>query len=143
MARRRRRGKTRRWHVLLALAVLAASLAYFVLFHLRPPAPTADGGQPVGTAGLRVVQPARDPQLGVEADALVLIRTVEMRQWREDCAGSKCDYQLVWSEKPIDSQAFRDAAGHANPAAFPFASARFPAGEVRRGSARVDAAGAA
>ena len=88
--------------------------------------------------GLRVAQSARDVDLGVRADALALVRTVQMRQWRETCAANDCDYALVWSDKPIDSHGFRVAASHANTTPFPFSSQRFPAGEVRIGAYVVE-----
>ena len=88
--------------------------------------------------GLRVAQSARDVDLGVHADALALVRTVQMRQWRETCAANDCDYALVWSDKPIDSHGFRVAASHANTTPFPFSSRRFTAGEVRLGAYAVE-----
>lgn len=86
---------------------------------------------------LRVVVPARDPQLGVTADAVALLRTVEMLQWHEQCVAGRCDYHLAWSATPVDSNAFRDPHAHANPTRFPFASARFTAGEVRLDAYRI------
>lgn len=104
----------------------------------------ANEGRSVSVAGaLRVVQPARDAQLGVAADALVLLRDVQMLQWRENCAASACTYALEWSVRPIDSSAFKIAAGHRNPARLPFSSERFAAPDVRLGAFKVDAAFAA
>jgi len=95
----------------------------------------ANEGRRVRIEGaLRVAQPARDADLGVHADALVLVRTVQMRQWRETCSVNGCDYALAWADKPIDSHGFRVAAGHANTTPFPFSSQRFAAGEVRVGA---------
>ncbi|HEU4663431.1 MAG TPA: TMEM43 family protein [Dokdonella sp.] len=88
---------------------------------------------------LRVVRPARDAQLAIQADAVVLLRDVQMLQWREHCAGAQCRYALEWSPQRIDAHAFREPEGHRNDAPFPFASERFPAAEVRLGAYAVDA----
>lgn len=86
-------------------------------------------------------EPLRDPQLGVSAGAgvIALMRRVEMRQWRERCAGTACNYVLVWSTRPIDSSRFREPGGHDNPARLPFSSDRFVATDVRLGAYRLDA----
>jgi len=99
----------------------------------------ANEGRRVRIEGaLHVAQPARDVDLGVQADALALVRSVQMRQWRETCSASACDYALAWSDKPIDSHGFRVIAGHANTTPFPFSSQRFTAGEVRIGAFVVE-----
>lgn len=104
----------------------------------------ANEGRRITLAGaLRVVKPARDPQLGISADALMLLRKVEMLQWREKCAASACDYALEWSSQPIDSRAFKTVKGHENPPRLPFSSERFSAADVRLGAFTVDAAFAA
>lgn len=102
-------------------------------------------GRRVSIGGpLRVVQPPRDADLGIEAgDALALLREVEMLQWRESCDGDTCSHRLDWSAGPIDSTAFRQPQDHANPASMPLAAARFEAGEVRLGAFLVDPAKAA
>jgi len=91
----------------------------------------------VGT--VRVVHPARDAEIGVAADAVVLVREVRMLQWQEHCAGTNCSYALEWSARPVDAHAFRDPKGHANATPFPFSSQRFAAGELRLGAFVVDA----
>ncbi|MEO8459553.1 MAG: TMEM43 family protein [Dokdonella sp.] len=84
---------------------------------------------------------ARDPQLGISADALILIRSVQMFQWREQCtAAGACSYRQEWAETPIASNAFREPATHANPEAFPFSSARFSAPSIKLGAFVVDPA---
>jgi len=104
----------------------------------------ANEGRTLGISGiLRAAKPARDTQLGVAAEALALARKVEMLQWREHCAASACDYTLVWSEQPIDSNTFRDRKGHENTARFPFDSARFVSDDLRLGAFKLDAALAA
>ena len=92
---------------------------------------------------LHADKPVRDAQLGVSADALVLLRSVMMRQWQEKCVAAKCDYTLVWAMQPIDSRRFKTVAGHQNPLRLPFSTARFPADDVRLGAFKIDAALAA
>lgn len=105
--------------------------------------PAADGRRLTLSGTLRVAKPARDAQLGISADAVALLRRVEMLQWQETCTGQRCAYALAWSEKPIDSRAFREPKGHQNPARPPFSSDRFLAGELRLGAFAVDPALAA
>lgn len=113
-----------------ASGVVAASAS-----HVDP----ANEGRRVRVEGsLRVARPARDADLGVQADALVLLRSVQMRQWRETCSANACEYALAWSDRPVDSQAFRVAAGHANTTPFPFSNQRFPAAEARLGAYVVE-----
>ena len=144
---------------LAALLVLPALLAWWLL------RPSADGsgttvtaapvavaadhidpaneGRLVAVSGtLEVATPARDPALGVEAPALVLLRHVEMRQWHEECAGDTCTYTLQWADQPVETTTFREPAGHDNPP-FPFDDARFEAGGVRLGAFGVAAGFAA
>lgn len=98
-------------------------------------------GWTVATSGkLTVGAPARDTQLGISADAVMLLRYVEMLQWREQCAGQQCDHKTVWSPQRIDSKKFREPEGHENPARMPMTSARFAAQQVRLGKFLVDAA---
>ena len=142
--------------VALALLVLAVALAWLVGRDRVPPTTAvvevdaaqidaANEGRRVTIHGaLRVMQPPRDRDLGIEAvDALALLREVDMLQWQESCEGDSCSHRLDWSARPVDSNRFREPQGHANPASMPFAAARFEAGEVRLGSFRVDPAGVA
>ncbi|HEX5124932.1 MAG TPA: TMEM43 family protein, partial [Rhodanobacteraceae bacterium] len=100
----------------------------------------ANEGRVVTVAGtLSVKKPARDTQLGIDADAVMLLRSAEMLQWQEKCAGSACTYQQVWSPLAIDSRRFREPEGHRNPERLPIASGRFSAGEVALGAFVVDA----
>jgi hypothetical protein len=89
---------------------------------------------------LSVVKPPRDTQLGIGADAVMLLRFAEMLQWQEHCAGADCTYQQVWSPLAIDSRKFRQPEGHRNPERLPITSGRFSAGEMRLGAFAVDAA---
>jgi hypothetical protein len=88
---------------------------------------------------LEIRHPPRDAQIGVTAEAIILLRIVEMYQWHERCelAGGACSYTASWSPGHVDSAKFRDATGHGNPPA-PFADARFVAGEIRLGDLIVD-----
>jgi len=98
-------------------------------------------GRTIALAGkLDVRTPARDTQLGVSADAVMLLRFSEMLQWLEQCAGDKCEYKKVWSPQLIKSGKFREQEGHKNPERLPLTSARFSAPEVRLGAFRIDAA---
>jgi hypothetical protein len=87
---------------------------------------------------LEIRKPPRDAQLGIAADAVILLRIVELYQWQERCDGAHCSYAKAWSQAHIDSRRFRNPAGHENPQA-PFADATFKAGEVRLGDLDVDA----
>lgn len=161
MARRaRRRGSAR--PLLLTLAVLAAAGAAWYWLSRHPGLPTVvipaaapvaahadrvdprNDGRAVSLSGtLQAVRPARDTELGVTADAVVLEREVRMLQWKERCAGNDCSYALAWSDRVIDSHAFREAQVHRNGTPFPFSGQRFSAGELRLGAYVVDAALAA
>ena len=88
---------------------------------------------------LHATKPARDTQLGIAADALVLMRDVQMLQWRERCVDTDCNYALEWSAQPIDTHAFKNAKGHENPARLPFSSEHFAADDLRLGAFKVDA----
>ena len=59
--------------------------------------PGNEGRGVVVSGALHVTGPARDRKLGISADALALLRQVEMRQWSEKCAAAACDYALIWS----------------------------------------------
>ncbi|MFI4970175.1 MAG: TMEM43 family protein, partial [Lysobacterales bacterium] len=163
MARRRRSGAPSLLIALLVIAALAAAAWLLLQHRLHPPAnvnapaanapsaavpvnvsadriDAANEGRQVSVSGtLRVAKPARDAQLGIEADAVALVREVEMLQWREQCVAAKCDYALAWTARHVDSHAFRDPEGHANSAPFPFSGERFLAEDVRLGAYRVDA----
>ena len=95
-------------------------------------------GRKISVSGeLSAPAAARDADLGISADAIVLLRNVEMYQWREQCAGDGCQYDVAWTPKPVDSSKFRVAAGHDNPK-FPFTSARFSSGPIKLGALTVD-----
>ena len=157
MARRGRRSGGGRSLLLVAIVVLAAGAAAWWLRHHPHAIPSMSAPERPGPASaervdarnegreielsgaVRVARPARDSALAIEADAVMLLRDVQMLQWQEHCAGSDCRYALEWSGRRIDSHAFRDAAGHRNDAPFPFSSESFAAPEVRLGAYALDA----
>lgn len=95
------------------------------------PGPDADG-QLVLAVGAPVVKvPAQDAQFGVAVSAPALVRKVEMFQWTETRSGGHVGYEMDWFDHPIDSGAFRNPAGHANPGAFPIGAARFDSPDVQ------------
>lgn len=92
-----------------------------------------------------------DALFGVEENALKLLRTVEMYQWKEtektetekNMGGSKTrkttySYDKVWSESVIDSSAFKKPEGHENPDSMPYESERFEASDISIGDFWLD-----
>ncbi|MEO7325378.1 MAG: TMEM43 family protein [Dokdonella sp.] len=158
MARARRKKRSPSMLVVALVLVAIAAAAWFVLqryphvlrLDSTPVATTtaaisservdpANDGHRISISGnLKVARPVRDPQLGINADAVALLRTVEMLQWRECGAPAGCDYELQWSQQPVDSSGFKK--GHENPAHLPFLSARFLADDIRLGAFKVDVA---
>ena len=66
--------------------------------------------------------PVRDPQFGVSATGLRLMRNVEMYQWKEESSSGRSsgesreyEYVRVWNSTRIDSSHFRRQEGHENP----------------------------
>ena len=158
MARRKRKKSAGpRWFALALLVAVAVAL-WFGRAHLpawRLPAITGapggvlvvdaahvdpgNDGRRVRVSGLLTADgPARDVQLGVRATAAVLLRNVEMYQWREHCTGATCNYDVGWGV-PADSRKFRESKGHENPPA-PFAAAQFAAPGLKLGAFGVNAA---
>lgn len=98
----------------------------------------ANEGHKISLSGkLSAPAAARDPELGISVDTVLLLRSVEMYQWREQCSGNDCKYDEVWSAQPIDSSKFHTPAGHENPR-FPFTSARFSSGPAKLAGYTVD-----
>ena len=101
----------------------------------KPGAPS--DGQLVFVAGdAQIARPARDPQFDVGAEAVALVRKVEMFQWHETDAGHR-SYDQDWVDHPVDASKFAQPAGHENPGAFPFEGARFDSPDVRVGGFRL------
>ncbi|MBP7589803.1 MAG: TMEM43 family protein [Thermoanaerobaculia bacterium] len=91
--------------------------------------------------------PVVDDDLGVEAQAIKLIRNVEIYQWKEKESsetqkklggGSETvttyTYDTVWSEEPIDSSSFEQEGSHQNHGDLPFLSTTFTAEVVHLGA---------
>jgi hypothetical protein len=99
----------------------------------------ADGRPDAGEQGfmvrvvgpLQVVESPLDKQFNQQTDQPVLIRHVQMFQWRELRYGGATTYELDWQDHPIDSSHFERPEGHTNPDRFPLESSQFDAGLVR------------
>jgi hypothetical protein len=89
----------------------------------------------------------RDPEFGVTASAIRLVRTTEMYQWKEHektetrvrPSGGKEEvktytYYKEWSEHEIASGSFHSSSAPTNPGPVPFASTSFTAQTVRLGA---------
>ena len=94
------------------------------------PGRSANGKLVLAVGAPEVKTPARDAQFGVSVDAPALVRKVEMFQWKEMRYGGQRSYEMDWFDHPIDSSAFGNPNGHANPGAFPINAARFDSPEV-------------
>jgi hypothetical protein len=91
-------------------------------------------GYMVRVAGpIDVVAPPRDVDFNQSAATPVLVRHVEMFQWRELRLGNEITYEQDWVEQPVDSSRFAQPRGHANPGAFPIRGAQFVSGSVQLG----------
>ncbi|HET8941364.1 MAG TPA: TMEM43 family protein, partial [Rudaea sp.] len=101
--------------------------------------PVNDGRDVRISGHLEIGSEPVDAQLGIRAKAAMLLRHVEMYQWRERCTGNDCRYDTLWSSLPIDSHKFRVPQGHEN-AKFPFNDAHFAATDVRIGAFVIDPA---
>jgi hypothetical protein len=88
-----------------------------------------------------------DPDFGVSARAIRLVRTAEMYQWEEakrsetrrgpdgqEETVETVSYEKVWSEKAIDSRRFEEAKVHPNPGGLPLPSRTFVARSVTLGA---------
>lgn len=83
---------------------------------------------------LQVVEAPLDKQFNQQTDQPVLIRHVQMFQWRELNYGGAPTYEMDWQEHPIDPSHFQHPEGHTNPDKFPLQSEQFDAGLVRLNS---------
>ncbi len=88
-----------------------------------------------------------DSAIGVRAEGLKLVRSVEMYQWDEDVkterekqlGGTEVErkrytYETKWSSSLIDSDRFKGPHGHTNPDSMPYESETFTAPEVKLGA---------
>ena len=80
---------------------------------------------------LQVVEAPLDQQFNQQSDQPVLIRHVQMFQWRELRYGGAPTYEMDWQDHPIDSSQFQHPEGHTNPGKFALEGAQFYAGLVR------------
>lgn len=99
------------------------------------------------TGHAQTAETLRDPDFGVSATAIQLVRTAEMYQWQEresdetrDKPGGGTEtvktyrYFKTWSEKAIDSGLFHSSTSATNPGPLPFPSKTFVAKAVRLGA---------
>lgn len=89
----------------------------------------------VGTPN--VVEAPHDPEFNQQANTPVLVRRVEMFQWREIRIGDSVHYELDWVDRPLDSSHFEDPRGHANPVNFPISGKQFDASLVQLGGFKL------
>lgn len=85
----------------------------------------------------RVLATPRDPDFNQPANTPVLMRHVEMFQWREIRVGDNVHYELDWVDHLLDAGHFDQPRGHMNPAAFPVSSKQFDAGIVQVGGFKL------
>jgi hypothetical protein len=78
-----------------------------------------------------VIEAPYDPDFNQHAKTPVLVRHVEMFQWREVRLGEQVHYELDWVDRPVDSSRFAQPGGHENPGTFPIEGKQFDAGLVR------------
>ncbi|HEX7817116.1 TMEM43 family protein [Dyella sp.] len=89
-------------------------------------------GHMVRVAGKpQVIEAPYDPDFNQHANVPVLVRHVEMFQWREVRIGDQVHYEVDWVDHPVDASKFAQPGGHANPGAFPIEGKQFDAGLVR------------
>lgn len=105
-------------------------------------------GKLVHTSGAVTTEgPVVDADLEVEAQAVKLIRNVEIYQWKEKESsetrkklggGSETvttySYDKTWSAEPIDSSSFQEEGSHQNHGDLPFLSTTFAADVVHLGA---------
>lgn len=94
------------------------------------PGPQSDGQLVFVSGAPQIAQPAHDAQFNVSANAIALVRRVEMFQWHET-DGDRRSYDQDWVDHAVDSSKFAQPSGHGNPGAFPIEGARFDSPDVR------------
>jgi len=109
---------------------------------------SANEGKLVHMAGpVATGDPVVDDELGVQAQAVKLIRNVEMYQWKEHEKSEErkklgggtettktYTYEKEWAKEPIDSAQFQKPDGHENPGQFPYESKTVVANPVKVGA---------
>jgi len=124
----------------LGLAMLLGALVWMVLLLRDAPAHGPVATPPAAAAAVTTEPPPelpllRDEAFGLALRGVAMRRVVQMLQWREgadtpaaageDVVFRDPGYQLVWSERTIDSAGFRAPAGHVNPPPPPYRSQSF------------------
>ena len=89
----------------------------------------------VGTP--RVVEAPHDRDFNQSSNTPVLMRRVEMLQWREIDIGGSVHYEMDWVDHPLDASRFKDPHGHDNPGKFPISGQQFNAGLVQLGGFKL------
>ncbi|NMW25716.1 hypothetical protein HFP05_15515, partial [Rhodanobacter denitrificans] len=84
-----------------------------------------------------VVEAPHDPDFNLRVNTPMLVRHVEMFQWREVRVGSSVHYELDWVDHLLDAGHFEDPKGHANPVSFPISGKQFDAGLVQIGGFKL------
>lgn len=135
------------------VALLLAALVWLVLLIRDGAAQVPPASQAVvETIAPAVAQPPamlEDDAFGVALPGRALRRIVQMLQWREvasvplalddEVVVDQGEYQLIWSERLIDSSVFTAVQGHVNPPAPPFRSRSQGAGSAEWSDADADA----
>lgn len=80
-----------------------------------------------------VVEEPFDADFNLRLKTPVLIRHVEMFQWREVRVGEDVHYEQDWVDRPLDATRFARPAGHTNPGPFPIQGKQFDAGLAKVG----------
>lgn len=84
-----------------------------------------------------VVESPNDSDFNLTVNTPVLIRHVDMFQWREISIGDSVHYELDWVDHLVDASQFKHPEGHGNPSGFPLRSKRFVASLVQMGGFRL------
>ena len=105
------------------------------------------------SGAVTMAAPVVDPDLGVKAQAIKLVRKVEMYQWREKQqsqtrkklgggteTGTTYAYDKAWMPTVVSSSSFREPNGHENPGSMPLASATTVADPVHLGAFKLSRA---
>lgn len=104
----------------------------------------SNAGRLIHVTGLANTQATlTDPVFAVSAKALKLKRTVEMYQWQENSSSettkklgggtetvTEYSYSREWSGRPVNSDNFKNPAGHRNPDSMPYGSAEQTADRI-------------
>lgn len=81
-----------------------------------------------------VVEAPHDPEFNLRVNTPLLVRHVEMFQWREVRIGTGVHYEQDWVDRWLDARHFREPARHANPGdGLPISNRPFEAGRVQMG----------